>query len=146
MGRTPMRRYMRRAPCGCNMRRAASGRDVGRVSTLCDVSGTTGRRDMSRNPDLHRPASQPAGFCVIGVLRCDGPHLHFIHLPNVFFQVAVLVNRDPIKRAVVLPENLGYGILVFSRNRGAGDQDRMFVNLNRVVTRDGRLSANRLAG
>lgn len=125
-----MRGYMRGATGGCNMRRAPSRR---------------GRRDMRRQADLCRPVSQPAGSRVIRIFPCNFTYLHFAHLTDVSFQAAIFVNCDPVQRAVIFFEDPGYRILILLRNRGTGNQDRMWVNLN-VVTGGRRLVANRLAG
>jgi len=134
-----MRGYMRSATRGCNMRRAASCHNMGRAASF------HGRHDMRRQADLHCPVSQPAGSRVIRIFPCNFTYLHFAHLPDVSFQAAIFVNCDPVERAVVLFEYLCYRVPIFSGNRGAGDQDRMCVDLN-VVTGDRRLVANCLAG
>jgi len=134
-----MRGYMRRATRGCNMRRAASCRNMGRAASF------HGRHDMRRQADLHCPVSQPAGSRVIRIFPCNFTYLHFAHLTDVSFQAAIFVDGDPVERAVVLLEDLCYRVPIFSGNRGAGNQDRMWVNLN-VVTGGRRLLANCLAG
>lgn len=134
-----MRGYMRRATRGCNMRRAASCHNMGRAASC------HGRHDMRRRADLHCPVSQPAGSRVIRIFPCNFTYLHFAHLTDVSFQAAIFVNCDPVQRAVILFEDPGYRVPIFSGNRGAGNQDRMCVDLN-VVTGGGRLLANCLAG
>ena len=134
-----MRGYMRSATRGCNMRRAASCSDVGRAASC------RARRDMRRQADLCCPVGQPAGSRVIRIFPCNFTYLHFAHLTDVSFQAAIFVNCDPVQRAVILFEDPGYPILILLRNRGAGNKDRMWANLN-VVTGGGRLLANCLAG
>ena len=121
---------MSRAPRRCDVGRAASCR---------------ARRDMRRQADLCCPVSQSAGCRIIGILPRHCTYLHFAHLTDVSFEAAIFVNCDPVQRAVILFEDPGYRILILLRNRGAGNQDRMWVNLN-VVTGGRRLVANRLAG
>ena len=60
----------------------------------------------------------------------------------------VLIPRfiDPIERAIVLLENIVHCRLIVLGNCCSGNQDRMFVNLDRIGTGGGRLPADSLAG